>query len=170
MLEDALGKLDLPITFLRPGWFMENAAWDVASARDEGVLHSFLQPADKAFAMVATQDIGRLAADLIREAWTGKRVVELEGPARVSPNDLAEAFATVLGHAVRLEIVPRESWEDLFRAQGTRNPHPRIRMLDGFNEGWIDFKNEGRNSVKGKTPLVEVIAALVQQAATTEAV
>lgn len=42
--------------------------------------------------MVATQDIGRLAADLIREEWTGKRVVELEGPARVSPSDLAEAF------------------------------------------------------------------------------
>jgi uncharacterized protein YbjT (DUF2867 family) len=170
MLEDALGKLDLPITFLRPGWFMENAAWDVASARDGGALHSFLQPADKTFAMVATQDIGRLAADLIREEWTGKRVVELEGPARVSPNDLAEAFATVLGHSVRLEIVPRESWEDLFHAQGTRNPLPRIRMLDGFNEGWIDFKNNGQNSLKGKTPLVEVITALVRQAAATEAV
>lgn len=44
MLEDALGKLDLPITFLRPGWFMENAAWDVAPARDKGVLHSFNRP------------------------------------------------------------------------------------------------------------------------------
>ncbi|MDQ0996101.1 uncharacterized protein YbjT (DUF2867 family) [Phyllobacterium ifriqiyense] len=75
LLEEALGELDLPVTFLRPGWFMENAAWDVASARDEGVLHSFLQPADKTFAMVATQDIGRVAAELIREQWIGKRVV-----------------------------------------------------------------------------------------------
>ncbi|RUU75894.1 NmrA family NAD(P)-binding protein [Mesorhizobium sp. M7A.F.Ca.MR.362.00.0.0] len=170
MLEEALGELDFPVTFLRPGWFMENAAWDVAPARDEGVLHSFLQPADKTFAMVATQDIGRLAADLIREGWTGKRVVELEGPSRVSPNDLANAFASALGHPVRVEIVPRESWEGLFRAQGTRNPQPRMRMLDGFNEGWIDFKDNGQNSVKGKTPLVEVIAALVRQAAATEAV
>ncbi|RWN26797.1 MAG: NmrA family transcriptional regulator [Mesorhizobium sp.] len=170
MLEEALGELDFPVTFLRPGWFMENAAWDVAPARDEGVLHSFLQPADKTFAMVATQDIGRLAADLIREGWTGKRVVELEGPSRVSPNDLANAFASALGHPVRVEIVPRESWEGLFRAQGTRNPQPRMRMLDGFNEGWIDFKDNGHNSVKGKTPLVEVIAALVRQAAATEAV
>lgn len=168
MLEDALGKLDLTITFLRPGWFMENAAWDVASARDKGVLHSFLQPADKTFAMVATQDIGRLAADLIREEWVGKRVIELEGPARVSPNDLAEAFATVLGHPVRVEIVPHESWEDLFRAQGTRNPLPRIRMLDGFNEGWIDFKADGENRAMGTTSLEQVIEALVRQAGASE--
>ncbi len=26
MLEEALGKLDLPVTLLWPGWFMENAA------------------------------------------------------------------------------------------------------------------------------------------------
>ena len=164
-LEEALGELDLPVTFLRPGWFMENAVWDVASARDEGVLHSFLQPADKTFAMVATQDIGRLAADLIREQWIGKRVVELEGPARVSPNDLANAFASVLGHPVRVEIVPRANWEGLFRAQGSRNPQPRMRMLDGFNEGWIDFKAEGGNRARGKTPLERVIEALVRQAA-----
>ncbi|WP_439618809.1 hypothetical protein [Shinella sp.] len=120
MLEDALGKLDIPITFLRSGWFMENAALDIASARDEGVLHSFPQPAEKAFAMMATQDVSRLAADLIREAWTGKRVVELEGSMRVSPNDLAEAFATVLGHAVRLEI---------FRAKAGRTCSvPRVRV------------------------------------------
>jgi len=168
MLEKALGDLDLHVTFLRPGWFMENAVWDVVAARDEGVLHSFLQPADKTFAMVSTQDIGRLAADLIREQWIGKRVVELEGPARVSPNDLANAFAIVLGHPVRVEIVPRERWDGLFRAQGMRHPQPRMRMLDGFNEGWIDFKADGGNRVRGKTSLEQVIEALVRQAAASE--
>ncbi|WP_349010704.1 NAD(P)H-binding protein [Rhizobium sp. RCAM05973] len=39
-LEQALGAIDLPVTFLRPGWFMENALWDVAAARDEGVLEA----------------------------------------------------------------------------------------------------------------------------------
>ncbi|MDQ0995328.1 uncharacterized protein YbjT (DUF2867 family) [Phyllobacterium ifriqiyense] len=170
LLEEALGELDLPVTFLRPGWFMENADWDVASARDEGVLHSFLQPADKSFAMVATQDIGRVAADLIREQWIGKCVVELEGPARVSPNDLANAFASVLGHPVRVEIVPRESWEGLFRAQGMRNPQPRMRMLDGFNEGWIDFKADRGNRTRGTTPLEQVVEALVRQAMASEIV
>jgi uncharacterized protein YbjT (DUF2867 family) len=161
LMERSLSEIGLPITFLRPGWFMENALWDIASARDEGVVRSFLQPADKAFPMVATRDVGRLAADLIRQDWKGKRIVELEGPARVSANELAQAFAAVLGHPVRAEIISRESWDGLFRAQGMKNPRPRVRMLDGFNEGWIEFRDRGRSAVKGNTPLLDVITALV---------
>jgi uncharacterized protein YbjT (DUF2867 family) len=110
--------------------------------------------------MVATQDVGGLAAALLRENGSGTRVVELEGPARISPNDLARAFATVLKRTVRVETVPRESWD--FRSQGTRNPLPRIRMLDGFNEGWIEFSEHGRSAVKGTTALESVIAELVR--------
>jgi uncharacterized protein YbjT (DUF2867 family) len=160
LMEQSLNTIDLAVSFLRPGWFMENAQWDVASARDQGVLRSFLQPADKAFPMVATRDVGRLAADLLRQPWTGTRIVELEGPVRVSANDLAQAFAVVVGRPVRVEIVSRESWEGLFRAQGMTNPQARIRMLDGFNEGWIEFSDQGRSAVKGDTPLLDVITAL----------
>jgi uncharacterized protein YbjT (DUF2867 family) len=161
LMEQSLSAIGLPVTFLRPGWFMENALWDVASARDEGVVRSFLQPADKAFPMVATRDVGRLAADLIRQDWTGTRIVELEGPVRVSANELAHAFSVVLRRPVRVEIVSRERWEGLFRAQGMKNPRPRVRMLDGFNEGWIEFRDHGRSAVKGNTPLLDVITALV---------
>ena len=161
LMEQALSDIGLPVTFLRPGWFMENAAWDVAAARDEGVLYSFLQPADKPVPMVAAKDVGSTAAALLLEDWYGTRIVELEGPARVSPNDLAQAFAAALGRAVRVEIVPRESWEPLFRAQGARNPLPRIRMLDGFNESWIEFQDRGRSAMKGTTTLETVIAGLV---------
>jgi uncharacterized protein YbjT (DUF2867 family) len=161
LMERSLSAIGLPVTFLRPGWFMENALWDVASARDEGVVRSFLQPADKAFPMVATRDVGRLAADLLRQHWSGTRIVELEGPVCVSANDLAQAFAVVLGRPVRVEIVSRDSWEGLFRAQGMKNPQARIRMLDGFNEGWIEFADQGRSAVKGDTPLLDVITALV---------
>ena len=166
LMEQGLNDIGLPVTFLRPGWFMENAAWDVAPARDEGVLHSFLQPADRPVPMIATKDVGSTAAALLLEDWQGTRIVELEGPARVSPNDLAQAFAAVLGHAVRVEIVSRESWEPLFRSQGALNPLPRIRMLDGFNEGWIEFQDRGRSAMKGTTPLAAVIAQLVETART----
>src|SRR5260370_3091732 len=161
LMEQSLEEIGLPVTFLRPGWFMENALWDVPSARDEGVLRSFLQPADKLFQMVATQDVGRLAAALLREDWIGTRVVELEGAARISPNDLARAFATVLERPVRVETVPRESWEQIFRSQSTQNPLPRIRMLDGFNEGWIEFSDYGRSAVKGTTTLDTVTPDLL---------
>jgi len=162
LMEEALSRLPMPVTFLRPGWFLENAALDVASARNTGVIHSLLMPLDKPFPMVATEDVGRVAAGFIQESWHGKRVVQLEGPRRVSPNDLAAAFAKTLGKPVRAEIVPHASWEALFRSQGMKHPQPRIRMLDGFNEGWIDFQNGGTNTIRGRVGAEEVIASLIR--------
>ena len=42
LLEQALGAAPSPACFLRAAWFIENAAWDVAPARDLGVVPSFL--------------------------------------------------------------------------------------------------------------------------------
>ena len=165
IIERALHELSMPVTFLRPAWFMENSSWDVAPAREQGVIPSFLQPLDKAFPMVATTDIGRVAAELLQETWSGSRVVELEGPDRVSPNKIATAFAALLSRQVRMESVPRESWEAIFKSQGTRNPIPRIRMLDGFNEGWIEFESGETGSRKGSVALEGVLKALIERAA-----
>jgi uncharacterized protein YbjT (DUF2867 family) len=165
LLEEALRELPTPITFLRPGWFMENAEWDVATARDDGVIHSFLQPLDKPVPMVATSDVGHTAADLLRQSWSGARVVELEGPRRVAPNDIAAAFARILGRPVRAQAVQRESWDALFRSQGMKHPLPRIRMLDGFNEGWIDFEGDPASVLKGGTELETVLRGLVTKSA-----
>ncbi|MEI9894889.1 MAG: hypothetical protein WDN28_13640 [Chthoniobacter sp.] len=54
IIEQALGDLPMPVTFLRPGWFTENSLWDIASARERGVISSFLQPLDKPVPMAAT--------------------------------------------------------------------------------------------------------------------
>jgi uncharacterized protein YbjT (DUF2867 family) len=162
MIEKALGDAVVPVTFLRPGWFMENCSWDVGPAMDGGVIPSFLQPLDKLVPMVATVDIGRVAAELMQETWKGRRVVELEGPRRITPNEIAATFGELLGKPVKMEIVPRESWEGLFRSQGMKNPEPRVRMLDGFNEGWIEFEGGARN---GKVELREVLQGLIAGAA-----
>jgi NAD(P)H dehydrogenase (quinone) len=161
MIEEALRDVATPIAFLRPGWFMENAAWDVAPARKTGVIPSFLFPLDKPVAMVATADIGRVAAELLPETWTGHRVVELEGPKRTTPNEIAETFAKLLDKPVRMEAVPRASWEQLFLSQGMTNPGPRIRMLDGFNEGWNDFEGGAEGTRKGVVTLEAVLKKLV---------
>ncbi|WP_175757926.1 NmrA family NAD(P)-binding protein [Burkholderia ambifaria] len=164
LMEQALREMPMPVTFLRPGWFMENAAWDVASARDEGVIASYLQPLDKPVPMVATEDVGRVAAELLQQTWRGVRVVELEGPRRVSPNDLALAFARVLGAQVRAEVVERRTWDALFRGQGMKHPLPRMRMLDGFNEGWICFESNPDEIVRGRVELETVLRELVSRA------
>jgi NAD(P)H dehydrogenase (quinone) len=165
IIEATMSELPTPITFLRPAWFMENSSWDLAPARGQGVIPSFLQPLDKAVPMVATADIGKVAAALLQETWSGHRVVELEGPQRVTPNEIAVTFAKLLGSSVRMEVVPRESWEALFKSQGMRNPIPRIRMLDGFNEGWIEFERGEAGSQKGNESLESVLKSLIEREA-----
>ena len=164
IIERVLGDSPLPITFLRAAWFMENSSWDVAPATNSGVIPSFLQPLDKPVPMIATADIGRVAAELLRETWSGHIVVELEGPHRVTPNEIAATFARLLSRPVKMEVVPRETWEALFLSQGMKNPTPRIQMLDGFNEGWIEFAGGEAGSRKGKVPLETALRSLIERA------
>jgi NAD(P)H dehydrogenase (quinone) len=163
IIEQALQGLSVPIILLRPGWFMENSSGDVAPATQNGVIPSFLQPLDKPVPMVATADIGRVAAELLQETWKGRKVVELEGPHRVTPNEIAATFADLLGRPVRMEAVPRETWEPLFKSQGMKNPTPRIQMLDGFNEGWIEFETGEAGSRKGKVAVQTVLQTLIER-------
>jgi NAD(P)H dehydrogenase (quinone) len=163
MIEQAFSDLPVSVTILRPAWFMENCRWDVAPAREQGVIPSLLQPLDKPVPMVATADVGELVAALLQESGNGHRVVELEGPRRVTPNEIAAAFTNILGRSVRMQIVPRNSWSELFKSQGMKNPLPRMRMLDGFNEGWIEFENDGTDSCKGDTSLLSVLHNLTER-------
>jgi uncharacterized protein YbjT (DUF2867 family) len=161
-MEEVLGSLPMPVAFLRAAWFMENAAWDIASAKS-GLIQSYLQPLDRAVPMISTEDVGRAAAALLQERWAGRRVVELETTQRVSPNALAAAFSEVLGTPVRVEAVPRDQWEAIFRAQGMKNPTPRMQMIDGFNAGWIDFPDRGAHARKGSIDIKQAITTLIQR-------
>lgn len=159
MAEAELGNLSVPTTFLRAAWFMENAAWDVEAAQS-GLISSYLQPLEHAIPMIATDDIGHLAAELMLDEHP-PRIVELEAERRYSANDIATAFSTVLGRPVKTEAIPRDEWEARFRAQGMNYPLPRIGMLDGFNEGWIDFEGGDAVHRTGPTPLEKVFGRLV---------
>jgi len=162
LLEEGLRDLPGQIAFVRAAYFMENFRMDVAAAR-EGVIPTFLQPIDRAFPMIATADVGRLAAEtLLQREWSGDRVriIELEGPRRYSAADEAAAFASILHHDVVAKPVPRSEWETRLRAMGSPNPTAFIQMMDGFNEGWIRFERQS-DTVKGHIPLEEFLPGLV---------
>ena len=85
IMEQEFQDLDADVAFIRAGWFMENAQFDVAIAKEKGEFETCLSPLDHPFPMIATRDIGEWVARTLTEAWSGKRVIELEGPARYSP-------------------------------------------------------------------------------------
>lgn len=167
LLERSLSTLSMPVTFLRAAWFMDNAALDVTTARDTGVIASYLQPLDRLVPMIATADVGRTIAELLEEDCSGARVVELEAASRVSPNAIAAAFSKALGKPVKAKAVPRSEWEAIFRGQGMTNPLPRMQMIDGFNEGWIDFQDHGAGARKGRASIEEVVTTLVSSGSTS---
>jgi NAD(P)H dehydrogenase (quinone) len=42
---------------------------------------------------------------------------------------------------------------------------PRVQMLDGFNQGWIEFEGGEAGSVKGDVALETVLQGLVKSSA-----
>jgi uncharacterized protein YbjT (DUF2867 family) len=163
LLEQTLGDLPIAHGFLRPGWFMENHGWDVTTAQSEGKIFSNLYPLDRKFSLVATADIGKAGADVLRQDWTGTRHIEVAGPEQYSPNDIARALSGALGRTVEAVAVPREKWTEFFVGQGMPEgrTEPRAEMVDGFNSGWIHFGVPGTEHITGTTSLTAVIAKLV---------
>ena len=163
MLEEIMGKLPIANAFIRAAWFLENYQWDVPSARESGQIDVYLEPVAKEFPMVATQDIGQLAAKTLLESWKGNRVLELEGPKRYSPLEAAKAFSKVLGREINVRPLPRSQWQEKFVAQGmpADRTGARIEMIEGFNSGWIDFEGNGAEHFTGKLTIDQVVKSLI---------
>ncbi len=164
LFEEKTSSLSIPSASLRAGWFMENCAWDIAPAREQGKLSSYLQPLDHDFALVATKDIGHAGAETLLQTWNSHRYIEVAGPRRYTPLDIAAALSTVLKKKVEAVVVPRNTWADNFVAQGTPRDRTalRIEMLDAFNSRRIDFGVPGTERFTGTTELQSALETLTQ--------
>ena len=150
-LEQAFGDLDIPVTFIRAGSFMEN--WDAVleTAKTQGVLPGFFEPLDRKIPQVAAADIGRVAAEAMQEKTTENKVIELAG-FWTSPEETAEAVGKVLGREVKAITVPREQWVGILSHHNSpKNAESLAAMFDGFNSGHIKFETE--NQIAGKITL-----------------
>lgn len=118
--EQALAAQPIPVTVQRAAYYMSN--WDaVLDQARQGVLPTML-PADLALPMVAPIDLGRAAADFLREPVGREGVRYVEGPARYSPADVAAAFARAVGRPVEPKVTPRDQWEAAYGALGFSQP------------------------------------------------
>lgn len=118
--------------FLRSGYFVETWSEVAEAVLSDNVLPTFIEPSWK-IPMVSTIDVGHAAATLLCERWSGKRVVELGGPQDWSADDVASAFAQVLGRPVTPVLVPPEQRATLLAAEGV--PGEVASALLGMYEG-----------------------------------
>ena len=166
LLEEELGDTGVPSAFLRAGSFMENILHSIPAARATGMYFAFYQPLEHPFPLVATDDIGRIAAETLLETWQGNRVIEISGPTYFSSNDVAAALERALGRPVTAVAVSRETWVDTLAQNGM--PADRsgayIEMTDSVNSRWIDFGAPGTEHVKGTIDLVSAVKSLTERA------
>jgi uncharacterized protein YbjT (DUF2867 family) len=151
-------------TWLRPAYFAENLGSVLAPARAEGVLPSTFDPTLR-IPMVATTDIGRVAARALLEGPADGRasIVELEGPRRVSFDDLAGELGTLLGREVRTVHVPREAVAGALQQAGLGADLASLyaEMGRGIEDGLVDFEGRGARHVKGDVDARDVLRAMV---------
>lgn len=157
-LEEGLRAQSIPATVMRAAYLMSN--WDglVGAARG-GTLPTPL-PADLLLPMVAPADLGRLAARRLREPPGTAGLHHVEGPERLTPADVAAAFATVLGRPVALQVTPQDGWADMFRALGF-SPEA-ARSYAGLTARTVDGVALPDDPDRGPTTIQDHLRALLR--------
>ncbi len=158
--EEALMPLSVSITAIRAAYFMENLMPLLPHVKESGKLPVMLEPLDRPYPMIATVDIGELAARLLTERWDGKRIVELEGPRQYSMRDAAQAMGKVLGREVTAELVPADARQSMFERFGMTPgfSETMVEMTDGWNSGLVAFEGGGAaEHAQGATTLEQVL-------------
>lgn len=164
LMETLLAGVAPATAFLRPGYYVETWSEVLGAVLGDGVLPTFTEP-DLRMPMVSTIDVGRTAAALLAETWTGQRIVELGGPEDWSARDVAEAFATVLGRPIPPVFVPEPDRPAVYAEAGV----PRevadalLGMYVGLASGRI-AREGGHEDRRGSTALVTAVARIVADA------
>lgn len=159
-LEERLSQTGIAVTFIRAAFFMENWYPLVKLAMTQDTLPSFLAPLDQKLSMVATQDIGRISAEVLCEEWQGTRIIELEGPTLYSPNEVAEQLSKSLATTIQATLIPAPNWLQSMSGQGFSEAAIAgfIEMTQGINSGHIRFDNTLKiEHRRGTIPLEKII-------------
>jgi uncharacterized protein YbjT (DUF2867 family) len=158
-LEGALRKTGTRLTAIRAGYFQENVGMSLGPARQAGIVPSFA-PSDAPMPMIATKDIGELAAKCLSAPAAESEVVDLHGPA-YSTRQVAEKLGAALGKKLQVVEIPQAGWRDAMKQAGMPDHviGPYLDMYAGFGSGAI--RPKGDRMVEGTTTLDEVLKTLV---------
>lgn len=162
--EQRLGKLGVGLTALRAAYFMENWGSALGTALKDGVIFNFLTPPERKIPMVATHDIGSVAAWTLMLPASGHRVIELDGPAEYSPNDVAETLGRQAGRPVAVNTLPLPAMAGALQGFGmSKDMAESMAELTGaISSGHASFSGKGAHRISGTTTLEHVLGAMLK--------
>jgi uncharacterized protein YbjT (DUF2867 family) len=146
-------------TFVRAAYFMENVLAFAYPMKQDGVLPVFGGGESHPFPMVATRDIGDVAADALLAPPVATQWIELAGPRDYSFADAAAIASRILGRGVKATAVPLDGIVPTLTGLGfSENVATLYReMIAAFAAG-LGYEGKGR-ALRGKTSLDEVLRA-----------
>lgn len=160
-LERVLSPAAKALTALRPPYFMDN--WSEAlGTLAEGKLYTLL-PTELAIPMIATEDIGRIAATCLLEGPRGREVIALEGPASYSAADVARALSSITGQPIDPVYVPNEAVVPTLTAAGLgpRTAELYREMYQAIAQGRVVQEPSVSRTLRGVVTLVQAMRALL---------
>jgi len=159
-LEERLREAGTVLTAIRASYFQENVANSLGAARQAGIFPNLMPSADYAFPMIATKDIGTLAAERLMARPKKSEVIDLHGPP-YSIRQVAEKLGDAIGRKLRILDVPEAGWVEAMTQGGLSQHMAEVyaEMYRGFASGAIQPK--GDRLVQGETRIDEVIRGLV---------
>jgi uncharacterized protein YbjT (DUF2867 family) len=111
-IERRLNETAENIVHLRPSFFMENFLQQIEPIKNDGAIYQPL-PGDMPYPIIATQDIGAVAAQLLLERnWSGHRTRGLHGPADLTFADATKILSESIGKSIKyVQITPDQAYQ-----------------------------------------------------------
>lgn len=143
--EKYIEKVDIPLTSLRPTFFMQNTLRFAPAIASKG---RFYAPADQArISMVDARDIACVAVTSLTQPGHVHRVYDITGPEAITHEDIAQNIAEATGRSVEYVPVTSEVAREAMAASGTPD-----WMIDDLLT-YYDYFRAGHGEVV--TPVVE---------------
>ncbi len=159
LLDDAADN----ITHLRPGFFFENLLWQADSIKNWDRISLPISGSQR-YPMIATRDIGRVAAQWLTDHnWTGHSVRELHGPADLSYDEVAVTLSKVLGRKIAYVKCNRQEMRQILldNAVSENAADLMLEMYDAIETGKLRPIQPRSAETTTPTTLLEFVHGVV---------
>jgi NAD(P)H dehydrogenase (quinone) len=150
--EAALIESGLDYTILRNNWYAENLVGDIQHALATGSLAT--ATGEGKVGWVTRDDCARAAAAALASDFTGKRIVDVTGPAALSLAEVAQVLAQVSGKEITFAALPSAVRQEIFVQIGLPAGFAQVLVNseEAIAQGWLATVASGVETLTGKQP------------------
>ncbi len=148
MLENRFADLDINKVFIRPAYYYSNWLMSLDMTKENGILPSFY-PTDLEFNMISPNDVAKFVANKIENEIDQSELIEIVGPKKYSPDNIAELMGKALNKEVNAHKIPKADWSGTMKSIGFSDDATKnfVEMTDLVANGKAEPEAKGQNPI-----------------------